>query len=162
MNLKKLLGVFMAMAILGVSAVAYAAGTGTPADIVADLTGKSVESVVSQRSAGTSYGAIAAEAGVLSEFQEKMLALKKEVLQQRVESGRLTEAEAARYYEALKEKQANCDGTSAGGQGIGRELRVGFGFGRMEHNGQQAGQGRQVRGRNGSGLGLGFGRGSGK
>lgn len=165
MNFKKLLGAVMAVTVLGASAVAYAAGTSTPADIVADLTGKPVESVVSQRSAGTAYGDIAKEAGVLPEFQEKMLALKKEVLQQRVEAGRLTEAEAARIYEALKDNQANCDGTRAGGNGIGRQLQVGSGFGgRMEHNGpgQQAGQGGQVRARNGSAFGLGFGRGAGK
>lgn len=147
MNMKKLVGIMLAIGILGVGAVTYAAGFNTPAEIVADLTGESVESVMSQRSAGTSYGAMAAEAGLLSEFHEKTLALKKEVLEQRVQAGQMTEEEAASIYATLQNKQAN-------GRAAGQRPGFGFGFGGMGHMGR--GQQGQLRGRNGFCPGFGW------
>lgn len=119
MRLQKLLVVLLVVGVLGAGAVAYAAGASTPAEIVADLTGQSVESVQSQRSAGSSYGALAEKAGVLPEFKEQVLGLKKERLDQRVKDGHLTEEEAASIYERMQTQQGHCNSAEGKGHGFG-------------------------------------------
>lgn len=147
MNLKKLVGVIVAIGILGAGAVAYAAGHNSPAEIVADLTGESVESVMAERAAGKTYGAMADDAGFWVEFKEKMLVLRKDVLQQRVQAGQMTEEEAAGIYERLQTNQANCPAVG----GMGQRQQVGFGFGGMGKMGRG--------GKQGSGFCHGFGAG---
>lgn len=152
MDWKRLVGVIVAIGILGIGAVAYAASYNSPAEIVADLTGESVESVMAERATGKTYGAMAADAGLSMEFKEKMLALKKDQLQQRVQAGQMTEEEAAGIYERLQNAQANCP--AAGG--TGQQQHGGFGrggMGRMGRGGQQGLQGQR------NGLCPGFGAG---
>lgn len=151
-NFKKLVAAATIVGLLGVAGVAsasYAAGAKTPADIVAGLTGKTVEEIRAQRAAGTTCGTIAQEAGKLDEFKEEMLVQKKAVLDQRVKDGKLTQEQADAIYQAIGAHQATCDGT--GSAGIGQKNGAGFGQG----IGKGSGQG------NGSGIGNGIGRGMG-
>lgn len=145
-NFKKLLAVVAVVGVLGATGVVYAAENQKPADIVSDLTGKTVQEVTEERAAGKTYGTIASEADKLVEFKAEMLAAKKAILDQRVKDGVITQAEADEIYKALEENMANCDGT--GNAGIGKKYGAGFGMG---GNGQ--GQGR------GAGKGMGCGRG---
>jgi hypothetical protein len=148
-NLKKLIAVATVVGSLGIAGAAYAANATTPAGIVSSLTGKSVEEVTAQRAAGTTYGAIAQEAGKLDEFKAQILEQKKIVLDQKVKDGNLTQAQADQIYNSIKNNQTTCDGT--GSAGIGRSNGVGFGTGM----GRGAGQ------RNGGGI-MGLGRGMGR
>lgn len=148
-NIKKLVLSIAAVSILSTSVVFGVVATKTPADIVAGLTGKTVEDVTKERTAGKTYGTIAEEAGKLEEFKAETLQQKKEILDQRVKDGSLSQAEADEIYNSIATNQATCDGT--GSAGIGRMSGAGFGQGR----GQGMGQGRGM----GKGLGTGFGAG---
>lgn len=139
MRLQKLLVVLLVVGVLGAGAVAYAAGASTPAEIVADLTDQSVESVQSQRRAGSSYGALAEEAGMLAEFKEQVLGLKKERLDQRVKDGHLTEEEAAGIYARMQTQQSHCNSAEGKGHGFGgRRKMMGLG---EKANGSRPGHG---------------------
>lgn len=161
-NLKKLAvtGAVLA-AIAATSVTAFAAnGYGSPAEIVAGLTGRSVESVAAERAqSGNTYGAIAQQAGSLEEFKAQMLELKKEALSKRVAAGTMTQERADSILTAMEENQANCDGTCTGGTCEG----LGGGFG-SQSRGQNANQdgsqaGGQYGGQRGSRAGNGLGTG---
>jgi hypothetical protein len=149
-SFKKLVAAATIIGILGVAGVAgasYADGAKTPADIVAGLTGKTVEEIRAQRAAGTTCGTIAKEAGKLDEFKKEILVQKKAVLDQRVKDGKLTQEQADAIYQAIEANQANCDGT--GSARIGQKNGVGFG--------QGMGMGKGTDQGNGSGIGRGMG-----
>ncbi|AHF08203.1 hypothetical protein [Desulfitobacterium metallireducens] len=151
---KQLIAVIATLGILGVAGTALAAdGYKTPADIVAGLTGKTVEQVTTERATGVTYGTIANDAGVLDSFKQEILAQKEAVLDQRVAEGTMTQEQAASVKSALEANQATCDGT--GSAQIGRANGVGFGSGMMQ--GQGRGQGRGGFG-GGMGYGVGMGR----
>lgn len=138
------------MVILGIvsmlsisSATALAAGSQTPADLAASLTGRDVEDVIQERvETGKTFGAIAAEGGKLEEFKQKILEAREQVLSEDVEKGVITQEEADNILEAVKERQALCDGT---GYGCGRG---GYGYGCGGYGRGMGGWGR----RNGSCL----------
>ncbi len=115
--------------------VAFALGAfKTPAEIVSDLTGKSIDDVTEARANGITYGAQAAAAGKLDEFKAERLAQYKQALDEAVKEGRITQEEADRLYTAMEQRMEACDGTGSGICGFGK---------------------------NGSGRGLGMGRGNG-
>jgi len=159
---KQLVMVFTVIAVLGAASAAYAATTKTPAEIAAGLTGKSVETLVQERAAGETYGSIANEAGKLEEFKAQMLEQKKIILDQRVADGKLTQERADAIYDAMKNNQADCDGT--GNAKMGKNAGLGLGQGNGMGNGQGTGAGEgNCNGLgegncNGSGLGAGQGR----
>jgi len=127
---------------------ALAASYGTPAEIAAGLTGQTTEAVIAARAeSGSTYGAIAKEAGKLTEFKEQMLAAKKEILAQKVTAGTMTQERADAIIAAMEQNQASCDGT--GSAKTGQSLNAGFGNG-------SAGQG---NGAGGTGRGAGSGQG---
>ncbi len=145
---------------LGVTSVgAFAAsGYGSPAEAVAGLTGKSVDTVIEEKQAsGKTYGALANEAGVLDEFQSEMQEMKEAALQNRVENGTMTQERADAIMERAQERQADCDGTCDGnGEGNGN----GSGDGICDGSGDGIGQ--QTRsGSENAGLGNGDGTGQG-
>lgn len=145
-NLKKILAIVTVVSILGASGVVYAATSQTPAEIVAELTGKTVEDLYKERATGKSFGAIAEESGQLEAFKQLMLAQKKEVLDERVKAGTLTQEQADEIYKTLETNMLNCDGTgnTRNGNGCNKGLK-GMGFGQ----GSGAGM------RNGNGMGVG-------
>jgi uncharacterized protein (DUF433 family) len=127
-SFKKLVTVATIVGMLGTAGVAYAATLKTPAEILSGLTGKTVEDLYEERSAGKTYGTIANDAGKLDEFKIQMMERKKAVLEQRVKDGRLTQEQADEIYNAIKSNQEICNGT-AGNAEIGKKYGTGFGQG---------------------------------
>jgi len=146
---------------LGAAGIVAAAVIERPVDIVADLTGQDPAVLQEERAEGTTYGAMAAEAGVLEDFRARMLEARKATLDERVAEGRLTREEADAILARIEENVANCDGTGTG-ERIGQGAGVGFGQGSGSGLGQGArqGGGRGVMARDGSGSGQGRGNGT--
>lgn len=139
--------------VIGLSTAAFAATDyKTPAEIVAGLTGKTVDEVTADRQAGTAYGAQAQAADKLDEFQTERLALCDQNLDQAVLDGKLTQAEADKILEEMNLRMEACDGT---GMGVGQGERNGTGAGLCDGTG--AGQNSE----RGTGRGMGMGRGAG-
>lgn len=154
-GLKKLTAVLVVVGMFAAAGAVYAAAM-SPADIAAALTGKTVADLSKERAAGKTYGTIAKDAGKLEEFKYRMIEQKKAVLDQRVQDGTLTQQQADEIYSAVKDNQANCDGT-ASGAAIGRKFGAGFGQGSAMGQGAGPGRGAGIRG--GMGGRMGFGRG---
>ncbi len=138
----------MVLAVGATTVTAFAASNyATPAEITAELTGRTIEDVRAERlESGNTYGKMAIDAGKSNEFKSQMLENKKAVLRERVTEGRLTQEEADEILAALEENQTTCDET--GSSETGKTL--GAGFGGMMHNGQGKGLG---NGQNGNGFG---------
>lgn len=150
---KILTGCVAVAAIAATSVTAFAASAySTPAEAVAGITGRTEESIISERQeSGKTYGTIAAEAGKLKEFHAEMLELRKENLSAQVAAGTITQERAGEILKTIEENQAACDGT--GSARIGQATGARFGS-------SGAGQG-LGRGSNGSGTGRGQGAGCG-
>ncbi|NLO08570.1 MAG: DUF2680 domain-containing protein [Clostridiales bacterium] len=146
---KKIIIVTAIIGVLGTAGTAIAASTITPAEILANLTGKTVQEVYDERAEGKSFAFIANEDGKLEDFRSEMLEQRKEILDQRVKEGVLTQEEADEIYQTIKDNQANYN--SSGYTGWGR------GYGSCHGRGNMMGFG---RGR-GMGYGMGFGQGRG-
>ena len=139
-KMKKILAAGVAvLALSALSVTAFAASAyKNPAEAVAGLTGKTVESVTEQRQeTGDSYCAIAEEAGVLDQYKAAVLEMKKDALNERVADGKLTQEKADEIIAAIETKMAECDGTCDGNGGTMRGQGFGFGGG----NGNCAGAG---------------------
>ena len=150
-NLKKIavLG-SMILAIGATSITAFAASDyTTPANAVAGLSGRTVESVIAEKiDSEKTYGKIAIEEGVSIEFKNEMLNMKKDILAEKVKAGTMTQAEADEVIKALEENQLDCDGTGSGEVG----QKFGAGFGRKDGNGQGQSKGLGNGQRNGQGI----------
>lgn len=131
------------------SLTAFAASQySTPAEAVAGLTGREVQSVIDERAqTGKTYGTIANEAAVLDEFKKEMLETKKDTLDARVSAGTMTQEQADAIIARIEVNQANCDGTGIGCGRNGADYGRGAGFG-------------QGRGQDGRGMGNGLRDGS--
>lgn len=137
---KKVAAIAVALVIIGATSVtAFAVSAyNSPAEVVAALTGKTVEGVISERhETGNTYGAIADESGKLDEFKAEMLELKKDVLANKVKNGTMTQERADEIIAAMEQNVANCDGTGSGRVGLG----MGAGFGGMNGRGHNGGAG---------------------
>lgn len=132
----------MAVILIGIASVSFALEFKSNADIVAGLTGKSVDAVNSARLAGESYGEQAADAGKLDAFKDARLDQMKARLAELVKDGRLTQAEADARLKLMQEQISTCTGTgenqglgggnggnAGGGCGMGGGLRNGSGTG---------------------------------
>lgn len=137
-GLKKWAAALTVAAVLGAGGAAYAATALTPAEIAANLTGKTVTELQQQRQTGQTYGAIANEAGKLDEFKAQMLEQKKAILDERVADGKMTQERAETIYKNMQENQVNCDGT---GNGARMGQQNGAGFGQGQGNGMRMGNG---------------------
>jgi len=147
-NLKSNFTILTTVAILSIGSVvtATAADYQTPADIVASITGRTVEDVVKERfNTGKTYGTIAAEAGKLDEFKSESLSNKEKILNENVEKGLISQQEADNIINSIKVCQSVCNGT-------GNRLGCGSGFGRGQGLGQGVGFGKGQ----GAGQGIGF------
>lgn len=146
-NIKTFALAIAVVSTLSTGIVFAAVTTKTPAEITSGLTGKTVEQVTQEKVSGKTYGTIASEAGKLEEFKTESLIQKKQVLDQRVADGKITQAKADEIYNSLKTNQQTCDGT--GSSSIGKTNGVGFGQGQ--------GMGKGSRQGNGNGMGQGNG-----
>ncbi len=121
---KILVVALVVFAFAAASLTAYALTFNNPAEIVSNLTGKSVEEITEQKfSSGKTYGSIAIDEGKWEEFREEVLKNKKSYLDEMVKEGLVTQKEADEYYSYMLEMQQYCHG--AGGYG-GRGM-MGFG-----------------------------------
>jgi len=140
---KKIVTLSAMVLMVGVTSLtAFAASQyNTTAEAVAGLTGKTVESVIAERSeTGKTYGDIADEAGKLTEFKAESIEIKRDALAERVAAGTMTQEKADEIIAVIEKNQIDCDGT--GSARIGQKLGAGFGG----TNGQGGGNG-QGRGR---------------
>lgn len=122
----------------------YAASTyNTPAEAVTGLTGRTLESITTEKSeTGSSYGTIASEAGVLMEFKTEMFEIKKDQLAEQVANGKITQSEADAILATWQQNQADCTGSGNGignGSGMQGNRRMSGSFSGMLGNQQQNG-----------------------
>lgn len=167
---KKLVGMGLVVGALVVTSIGSFAASDykTPAEAVAGLTGKTVESVIQERmDTGKTYGTIANDAGKLEEFKAENLKIKEDNLNAQVQAGTRTQESADAILERLKANQATCDGT--GSAGIGQGMGAGFGSngtgngsGNGAGTGSQDGTGTGKNLQDGSGSANGNGQGAGK
>lgn len=148
-NIKKIVIAAVAALSLGVFSVTALAVSayGSPAEAVAGLTKRTVESVVEERSkTDKTYGEIAKEAGVLEKFKAEILEIKKDYLNKQVAAGKITQKQADEILAAIEKNQANCDGS---GKRAGKAFGAGFGAkgGRGLCGGSGLGQGNGNRNR---------------
>lgn len=128
----------------------------SPQEALAGMTGKSVEEIAELKTAENTYGSIAVDAGVLDEFKAELFEQKKEVVEERVTEGRISQEDADALLERIQEHQADCDGEG------NPEDRPMAGAGLQFGNGAQNGQGYGSGLKNGEGLGNGGGNGFGR
>ena len=114
---KLLIGAVTAGMLLVGATSAIAATFKTPAETYAELKGVTVEEAYTERAAGSSYGKLAVDAGVLDEFKAKMLENRKAVILDRVANGQLTQEQADTMIANIEAMQANCDETGMMQQG---------------------------------------------
>ncbi|MDP3386513.1 MAG: hypothetical protein Q8S24_04715 [Eubacteriales bacterium] len=146
------------LAIVAMSITAFAVTTNqTPAELLAEITGRTVDSVRAEKiESGSTYGGVANQAGVLEQFRNRMLELKKSKIEERVAEGTMTQEEANTILEAIAEHQLTCDGTGTNA-GIGKEFNLGFGgfSGNRDGSGSRNGMGQGMKdglGNSGSGY----------
>lgn len=145
--MKKIITLGLVVGLVGMASFVYAADIQSPSEIVCSLTGKTIEEVQSERADGKTYGTIAKDSDKLDEFKEEVLEQKKSVLDERVESGDITQEEADEIYNQIQENQVDCDGT--GLNGLGKGLGLGFGNGDGNGNGlNYEGGGQHRQGKN--------------
>ena len=144
-NIKKLAVLGAVVLTIGATSVtAFAASAFTPAEIAAQVTGKTIEEVTSEKfQNGITYGGVAKNYDSLEEFQAAMLENKTAILNERVAEGTMTQEEADEIMNALEENQATCDGTAQAKTG----QSFGAAFGGMMGNGQGQGLGSNGQGR---------------
>jgi len=83
------------LALAATSLTAFAYTNNSPAQIVSELTGNSIEEVTAKRNdSDKTYGQIAYDEGLWEEFSKEMLENKKAFLQEKVTDGTLTQEEA--------------------------------------------------------------------
>jgi hypothetical protein len=163
-TIKKTFATVVAIGVLTIGVAAFATEALTPAQIAAQVTGKTEAAVIAERATGKTYGTIAKDASQLDAFKTASLASKKAILDQQVKDGRITQAQADATYNAIVEAQKICDGT--GTAQIGKTMGAGFGSGTGMNgrnglkDGTGLGQG-MGRGRATGGAGRGMGRGAG-
>lgn len=156
-NFRKILTIGAVVLAMGVtSVVGFAASNyDSPAEAVAGLTGRTVESVVSQRQEeNTTYGQIASDAGKLDEFKKESLEMKKDNLKSQVEAGRITQEKADEILKAIEENQGHCDGTGSGKIGQGHGARFGSNGEGQGLRGSNRGQGHGHHGQGQGGMRL--------
>lgn len=93
----------------------------TPAEAVAGITGRTVESVINEKvETGKTYGEIAKAAGKFEEFKAENLQIQKDNINAQVANGILTQEKADSIIKAIEENQAICNNPSSnhGYQGL--------------------------------------------
>lgn len=146
----KKIGLLLLVGLMVFGSVVFAAESATPADIYANLTGKTTEEAWVMRGQGR-FGALAAEEGVSEAFVAQMLEAKTAQIQALV-GDKLTQEEADVYIASLESQILNCDGTQqqaqllqglgmrfGNGQGAGNQLGEGQGFGMGQGNSNRRG-----------------------
>lgn len=144
------------MMLVALPTVAMAAVPSTnAAEIVAELTGRDVDSIIDERiNDGKAYGTIADEAGVLEQFKNRVMELRQEAIAARVAAGTMTQEQANYRLQLLEQRRDLCDGTAGGYMAAQRGTGLGLGVC------DGAGVSNGVGGGNGAGTGTGGGFGA--
>ncbi|TYQ16577.1 UNVERIFIED_CONTAM: hypothetical protein Cloal_3133 [Acetivibrio alkalicellulosi] len=101
-NFKKVAAVTVAISVIASVGAVFAAEFKRPVEIASEVTGESIENLRTIRvEEGKTYGSIAEDYGKLDEFKAIMLEQKKALLDEKVESGVITQEEADKIYEAF-------------------------------------------------------------
>lgn len=155
-NVRKLVAVGAMITLVGATSLTAFAATGftSPAEVLASLTDRTVETVVAEKiDTGKTYGTLANEAGKLTEFKAETIELKNKQLTEKVAAGVMTQERADEITTAMLANQENCDGTGTGNDGV----KLGAGFGQGSGNRQGAGNcaGNGTSAGNGAGNGQG-------
>lgn len=105
---------------------------GNNVQVLANLLGKSLEDTYKLLTPGKTLAEIAQENGIsLDKFQQAMLESRKNIIQQRVKDGTITQEQADLMIKNMEQNIKNCDGTGIGrGMGRGSGMGRGFGMGR--------------------------------
>ena len=121
----------MILAISALSLFAFAASEYTnPAEALAALTGQTVEAVIQEsKDSGKTLGALADEAGVLEAFKAELTEIQRARIQERVESGRITQEQADAMLVRIQERLMNCTGDES----FGQRVALGLGMKNMEN-----------------------------
>lgn len=162
----------LAMGVTSITAFA-AAKYDSPQDALVGITGKTVEEITEKKvEENKTYGAIAAEEGVLEEFKVELMEQKKDVIEKRVSEGNLVQEEADKILERIQERQETCVGEGHSGEGMMEGNGLHFGDGSRDGlgNGSHHGEGHGLkdgtaqgnRPEDGSGYGTRNGHGHGK
>ena len=115
------------LALAATSFTAFAYTFSSPAEILANLTGKNADEVANERyESGLTYGQMAYEEGLWEEYNDEMLKNKKAYLDEKVTEGTITQEEADEIYANIEARQEACLGNGTGGYGGGM---MGLGFG---------------------------------
>ncbi|MEA5095237.1 DUF2680 domain-containing protein [Sedimentibacter saalensis] len=123
--------VLVVLALLATSFTAFAYTVSSPAEILAGLTGKSVEEVTDERyETGLTYGQMAYDQGLWEEYNEKMLEDKKAYLDEKVKDGTITQEQADAIYGNMLLRQEDCTANGFGGGCGGGMMGLGYGSGR--------------------------------
>ena len=100
---------------LGIGAISVSANmynVQDKAEILSDLTGKSTNEIIEERvNENKTYGTIAIENGVLEEFQDKNLEKMKTNLNEKVETGSISEETANTIIRNKENIMQNCNGS---------------------------------------------------
>lgn len=146
MKRKILIGAITAGLLLVGATSVFAATFKSPAEIYAELKGVTAEEAYAEKAAGSSYGQLAKEAGILDEFKANMLENRKALIQDKVANGQLTQEQADGIINNMETNMANCDGTGMNGYGA-------------QNQGQGKGKGQGMGGMFGKGRGMSAGGG---
>ncbi len=147
----KKIGLLLLVGFMVFGSMAFAAEGSTPADIYANLTGKTTEEAWQMRGQGR-FGALAAEEGVSEAFVAQMLEAKKAQILAMV-GDELTQEEADETTATLEAQIADCDGTQ-------QQAQLLQGLGMRFGDGQGAGLGNANNQGNAKGQGVGNGQGT--
>lgn len=102
---------------------ALAASYSSPAELLSSLTGVSVQELIEKHQQDETYGQIAEEYGVLDQYKAGQLEIKKQIIDERVQSGRITQEQGEQIKKAIEERIANCDGSGTRmGNGAGKGM----------------------------------------
>ena len=151
-NIKVMMSIITAILVITISSPVFASNQYySKAETLSKLTNKSIETILETKNKlNVTFGEIAKENGVLSEFQKANLEQKEQILNDRVNKGLITKEQADDILDRIKENQKNCDGTGNNGDGLGLGLGSnnknsggnGSGNGSNANNGGHHGQGK--------------------
>lgn len=121
---KKIIAGLLIVGVSGIGISTFSALTNqSKAEEIAKLVGKPVSEILSERyDNNKTYGEIASENGVLEQFKAYNYENKKNIIEEKVNNGLLTEEEGNKILEQIEDYQANCDGT-------GNKNHIGLGLG---------------------------------
>ncbi|MDQ2087173.1 hypothetical protein RBH29_12120 [Herbivorax sp. ANBcel31] len=132
-NLKKVVAATVAVSVIASAGIVFASEYKRPVEIASEVTGDSTEDLRNIRvEEERTYGNIAEDYGKLDEFRTIMLEQKKALLDEKVESGDITQDQADEIHESF------C--SDVGQMNFGKDFSLGFGKGLHKN---EAGEGKR-------------------